>query len=69
MELAKLRKGDALVLLPSGEETFVKVAGKNTFTVQGHIMPLAVRDEYDPRENPSGSWCRLEKKSGWNTGP
>jgi hypothetical protein len=67
--MTKLRKGDRLVLLPSGEETTVHIAGKNSFTVRGHVSALLVRDEYDPKTNPSGKWCRLENKHGWNTGP
>jgi hypothetical protein len=66
---AKLRRGDKLILLPSGEETTVHVAGQNSFTVRGHVSALSIRDEYDPKENPSGKWCRFEKKSDWNTGP
>ena len=67
--MTKLRKGDRLVLLPSGEETVVRVAAKNSFLVNDHLLALQYRDEYDPKTNPSGSWCKLENKSGWNTGP
>jgi len=67
--VTKLRKGDRVVLLPSGEETIVTVAANNGFLVRGHLLSLQYRNEYDPKENPSGSWCKLENKSGWNTGP
>ena len=67
--MTKLRKGDPLVLLPSGEEARVHVVGKNSFSVYGHVCALLLRDEYDPKTNPSGSWCKLENKLGWDTGP
>ena len=54
MSGAKLHKGDPLVLLPSGEETTVHIAGKNSFTVRCHVSALLVRDEYDPKTNPAG---------------
>jgi hypothetical protein len=62
--MTKLRKGDRLVLLPSGEETTVHVVGKNSFSVRDHVTALLLADEYDPKENPAGKWCRLEEKSG-----
>jgi hypothetical protein len=67
--VTKLRKGDRLVLLPSGEEARVRMAAKNSFLVEGHILALQYRDEYDPKDNPSGKWCKLANKHGWNTGP
>jgi hypothetical protein len=68
-QVTKLRKGDRVVLLPSGEETVVTVAAKNSFLVRGHLLALQYRNEYDPKENPSGSWAKLEDKKGWDTGP
>jgi hypothetical protein len=38
--VTKLRKGDRLVLLPSGEEARVRMAAKNSFLVEGHILAL-----------------------------
>ena len=61
--MTKLRNGDPLVLLPSGEEARVHVVGKNSFSVYGHVCALLLSDEYDPRENPAGKWARLENKS------
>jgi hypothetical protein len=61
-ERAKLRGGDPVILLPSGTETTVRIAGKNTFTVRCRATPLLVRDEYHPTENPSGTWCRPKCK-------
>ena len=67
--MTKLRKGDRVVLLPSGEETVVTVAAKNSFLVRGHLLALQYRNEYDARENPSGTWAKFENKSQWNSGP
>lgn len=67
--MKKLRKGTRVVLLPSGEETRVRSVGQVSFSVAGHVLSLSLNNEYDPVKNPSGSWCRIEGKEGWNTGP
>jgi hypothetical protein len=65
-ERAKLRNNDPIILLPSGEATAVRIAGKNTFAARARATPLLVRDEYDPIDNPEGSWCRPENKPDLN---
>lgn len=56
--LRPLRKGDPITLHPSGEQTTVRVAGKNSFAVAGHVTALLLADEYHPTTNPAGKWSR-----------
>jgi hypothetical protein len=58
-----LRKGDPITLLPSGELTTVRVAGKNSFAVAGHVTALLLSDEWHPTDNPAGKWARPETKA------
>lgn len=39
------RARDPITLLATGEHVQVMVAGKNHFTVTGHVLPCYVRDE------------------------
>lgn len=62
MNATKLRKGDPITLLPSGEQVRVRSVSKNHFLVTDHMLGIPLADEYHPIENPAGSWARPEHR-------
>ena len=40
-----LKRGDPVTLLATGEHTTAMVAGKNSFTVRGHVSAMWIGDE------------------------